>query len=79
MPLEPDHNVKLEPAKSAEPPNSSGKIAPKASIVFCEALREAMLSPFSWQACINAFAFSSKSLGKSPLITRRSYSAASSG
>ena len=37
--------VRLEPARSAEPPSNSGSRAPSAFKLFCDALREAMVSP----------------------------------
>ena len=36
--------VRFEPAKSAEPPNSSGNNAPNASMAFCDAFRVAIFS-----------------------------------
>ena len=44
MSLQPFHSVRLEPARSAEPPSSSGSSGPKPFSVFCEALRLAMVS-----------------------------------
>src|SRR3546814_9165029 len=43
--LLPLHRVRLEPARSAEPPTSSGSSGAKASIAICEALREATFGP----------------------------------
>jgi hypothetical protein len=48
-------------------------------MVFCDALRDAIFSPFSWHSNAYVYAFSEKSSGNSPKITRRSNSAASSG
>ncbi len=44
MPFEPDHLVRFDPAKSADPPTRSGRIGANASIAFCEALRVAIVS-----------------------------------
>ena len=45
-----NNRVRLEPARSAEPPNNSGRAGAKAARAFCEALRVAMFSAFSRQA-----------------------------
>ena len=72
------HDVKLEPVKSAEPPKNSGNVGAKAAITFCEALRVAMVSAFSFVAAINASDACFQLAGKSPAI-RRLNSAASAG
>ena len=44
---EPDHSVRLEPARSAEPPISSGRIGARPSMTSCDALRVAMFAAFA--------------------------------
>ena len=70
--------VKLDPVKSAEPPTNSGNIGASAAIAFCEALRVANTSAFSFtdliMASVDAFQF----FGRSPFM-RRLNSAAKSG
>ncbi|MNU90543.1 hypothetical protein D3C71_804130 [compost metagenome] len=78
MPWQPFQSVKLEPAKSAEPPSNSGNKGPNACNVFWLALRVAIVSPFAFVSRMNASACAANSAGKSPLI-RRSNSAASVG
>ena len=43
-PREPDHRVRLEPARSAEPPISSGRTGARPSSASCDALRVATLA-----------------------------------
>src|SRR3569833_4789893 len=79
MPLASFHSVRLEPARSAEPPTISGSAGAKALIAFCDALREAIFSALLLPAATKSFALLAQSFGSSPFITRRSNSAARSG
>ncbi|MNN43297.1 hypothetical protein D3C81_1575250 [compost metagenome] len=45
--MQPFHRVRLEPARSAEPPRNSGNSGPKAFRAFWLALRLAMVSPLA--------------------------------
>ncbi|CSB15641.1 Uncharacterised protein [Vibrio cholerae] len=76
--LEPDHMVRLEGAKSAEPPINSGSSLPNASSAFCDALRDAMLAGLACRLAIISLVAASQFAGSSP-ATRRLYSAASAG
>src|SRR3569833_987328 len=79
MPLASFHSVRLEPARSAEPPTISGSAGAKALIAFCDALRVAIFSALLLHAATKSFALLAQSFGSSPFITRRSNSAARSG
>ena len=70
--------VRLEPVKSAEPPNISGKAAVKDSSASCDALRDATVSALVWAATTVSNAIWLKFFGKSPFM-RRTNSLARSG
>src|SRR5574340_887467 len=76
MCLQPVQLVRLEPVRSAEPPRNSGSAGTRALMAFCEALRVAMVSPFSTILAIASAACAVQLAGSSPLM-RRSNSATS--
>src|SRR3569623_2848752 len=79
MPMAAFHMVRLEAARSAEPPTISGRAGAKTLMAVCEALRVAIFSALLLHVATKSFALLAQSFGSSPLITRRSNSAARSG
>jgi hypothetical protein len=67
--------VRLEPARSAEPPISSGNSGTSTSSAFCEALRVATVSAFDSDSLTSASARAPKSWGNPPAMRRRNSSA----
>ena len=65
-PRDPDHSVRFDPARSAEPPTSSGSDLPNTSSAFCEALRVAMVSAFAIASSIARCAVNSQVAGSTP-------------
>src|SRR3569623_1380663 len=65
------HKVRLAPARSAEPPPISGRAGAKTQM--------AIFSALLLHVATKSFALLAQSFGSSPLITRRSNSAARSG
>src|ERR1043165_1960792 len=70
--------VRFEPARSADPPRSSGMAGTSTSSTFCDALRVATVSAFWFVSSTRAFSLSAKPSGKRPEDRRRN-SAASVG